>query len=67
MDIKAKCPYCKEDFVISTDPGVKGEKVPATQTCPNCQAQIDTQVLLAMRAGGYGAPEIKPVRSLHAK
>ena len=67
MDTEAKCPYCKENFVFNADPGIKGESGPATQTCPNCQASIDTRLLLALAAGRYGAPEIRPVRSLHAK
>lgn len=67
MDIQAKCPYCKENVVVNADPGIKGEKAPATQTCPNCQASIDTKLLLALGAGGYGAPEIRPEHRLHAK
>ena len=60
MDIKTKCPYCKSDFVFEVGSLENAVKDTPTQTCPNCRASIDTQLLLALRAGGYGVRELKP-------
>lgn len=67
MEAEAICPYCKTEFVFQATSGPKDIKGSSTQTCPHCGAVLDTKLLLTLKAGGYGAREIKPVRSLHAK
>ena len=60
MDIRTKCPYCESDFVFSVGSIENAVKDTPTKTCPYCQATIDTQLLIALRAGGYGNREMKP-------
>ena len=61
MDIEAKCPYCQAGFVFGVGSIENAVKDTPTQTCPNCQAIVDTRLLLSLRAGGYGVRKVKPM------
>ena len=67
MDFEATCPYCKKVSVFTAYAGPKDLKGSPTQTCPHCGANIDTRLLLALKAGGLGSPVPRPRRSLHSK
>jgi len=67
MDFEATCPYCKKVSVFTAYAGPKDLKGSSTQTCPHCGANIETQLLLALKAGGFGSDVPRPRRSLHSR
>lgn len=65
MNIEATCPYCNTDFIIELE--TKGMMGTSTQACPNCQANIDTQLLLALASAQRRVSKIQPKIHRHTK